>query len=217
MEQNHNSTKAPKFFQLWPTQFMPFNLPGNDQANHILSELVLEKNANLENMTVEYISNNIFNLDHPGIKWLKQCCDRAVLDYAKKSGINYNLEWTLQGWANVNMRGDYHNLHNHPHSWLSGTYYVSVPDQAEADVFRSDLNPCAISFFDPRPQANMNSIRNDGQVDPEFRILPNNGDIFLWPAFLHHLVHPNMSDKPRISISFNVILKWKDEYIANAE
>ena len=43
------------------------------------------------------------------------------------------------------------------------------------------------------------------------------GDIFLWPAFLHHLVHPNMSDKPRISISFNVILKWKDEYIANAE
>ena len=77
-------------------------------------------------------------------------------------------------------------LHNHPHSWLSGTYYVSVPDQAEVDVFRSDLNPCAISFFDPRPQANMNSIRNDGQVDPEFRILPNNGDIFLWPAFLHH-------------------------------
>ena len=163
MEQNHNSTKAPKFFQLWPTQFMSFNLPGNEQANHILSELVLEKNANLENMTVEYISNNIFNLDHPGIKWLKQCCDRAVLDYAEKSGINYNLEWTLQGWANVNMRGDYHNLHNHPHSWLSGTYYVSVPDQAEADVFRSDLNPCAISFFDPRPQANMNSIRNDGR------------------------------------------------------
>ena len=81
------------------------------------------------------------------------------------------------------MRGDYHNLHNHPHSWLSGTYYVSVPNQEEADVFRSDLNPCAISFFDPRPQANMNSIRNDGQVDPEFRILPNNGDIFCGQRF----------------------------------
>ena len=217
MEQNQNRAIGPKFIQLWPTQFMCFNLPGNEQANYILSELVLEKNAHQENMTVEYISNNIFTLEHPGIKWLKQCCDRAVLDYAKKIGINYNLEWTLQGWANINMRGDYHNLHNHPHSWLSGTYYVSVPNQEEADVFRSDLNPCAISFFDPRPQANMNSIRNDGQVDPEFRILPNNGDIFLWPAFLHHLVHPNMSDKPRISISFNVILKWKDEYIANAE
>ena len=46
-----------------------------------------------------------------------------------KSGINYNLEWTLQGWANVNMRGDYHNLITIPF-WLSGTL-VSVPDQVK--------------------------------------------------------------------------------------
>jgi len=26
-------------------------------------------------------------------------------------------------------------------------------------------------------------------------------------------VHPNMADAPRISISFNVVLKWKNEYI----
>ena len=113
----------------------------------------------------------------------------------------------------VNMKGDYHNLHNHPHSWLSGTYYISVPDQSDADIFRSDLNPGAISFFDPRPQANMNAIRNDGQVDPEHRLLPSAGDLYLWPAFLHHLVHPNMADLPRISISFNVVLKWKNDYI----
>jgi hypothetical protein len=29
----------------------------------------------------------------------------------------------------------------------------------------------------------------------------------LWPSFLHHLVHPNLVDDPRISISFNVIFK----------
>jgi hypothetical protein len=59
----------------------------------------------------------------------------------------------------------------------------------------------------------MNSIRNDGQVDAEHRLLPNDGDLFLWPAFLHHLVHPNMAEMPRISISFNVVLKWKNDYI----
>jgi len=164
-------------------------------------------------MTVDYTTDNIFITDHPALVWLRQCCDRAVLDYARHSGIDYDLDWILQGWANVNMRGDYHNLHNHPHSWLSGTYYVAVPDQSNADTFRSDLNPCAISFFDPRPQANMNAIRNDGQVDPEHRIMPRAGDLFIWPAFLHHLVHPNMSDMPRISISFNVVLKWKNDYI----
>jgi len=26
-------------------------------------------------------------------------------------------------------------------------------------------------------------------------------------------VHPNMADLPRISISFNVVLKWKNDYI----
>ena len=80
-------------------------------------------------------------------------------------------------------------------------------------MFRSDLNLAAISFFDRRPQANMNAIRDDAQVDPEYRLLTVVGDLFLWPAFLHHLMHSSMSDVPRISVSFNVVLKWKNDYI----
>ena len=213
MSTTEDTGGKPSFTQLWPTQFMRLSLPGHENANPILADHLLIQNTTHDDMTVDYASDNLFKTDHPALVWLRQCCDRAVLDYANQSGIEYELEWILQGWANINMRGDYHNLHNHPHSWLSGTYYVSVPDQSKAATFRSDLNPCAISFFDPRPQANMNSIRSDGQVDPEHRIMPLNGDLLLWPAFLHHLVHPNMSDSPRISISFNVVLKWKNEYI----
>ena len=169
----------PDFKQLWPTQFMSISLPGHDTANPVLADHLLSQNAALEDMTVDYTSDNLFTTDHPALIWLRQCCDRAVLDYARHAGIDYNLEWILQGWANVNMRGDYHNLHNYPHSWLSKTYYVSVPYQSDA----------------------------------EHRLLPNDGDLFLWPAFLDHLVHPNMADMPRISVSFNVVLKWKNEYI----
>jgi uncharacterized protein (TIGR02466 family) len=204
---------TPKFSQLWPTQFMSLNLPSNETANPVLANFILAQNVQTDDLTVNYTAENIFITDHPALIWLRQCCDRAVQDYARESGITYDLEWILQGWGNINMKGDYHNLHNHPHSWLSGTYYINVPDQSEANVFRSDLNPSAISFFDPRPQANMNSIRNDGQVDPEHRLLPRAGDLYLWPAFLHHLVHPNMTNSPRISISFNVVLKWKNDYI----
>jgi hypothetical protein len=84
---------------------------------------------------------------------------------------------------------------------------VNVPDQSAVKMHRTDLNPAEISFFDPRPQANMNAVKGDGQCDPEFRTLPKNGDLLLWPSFLHHLVHPNLVDDPRISISFNVIFK----------
>jgi hypothetical protein len=59
----------------------------------------------------------------------------------------------------------------------------------------------------------MTAIKADGQVDPEHRIQPRSGDILLWPAFVHHLVHPNLSQDHRISVSFNVVLRWSDTYL----
>ena len=121
----------------------------------------------------------------------------------------------LQGWGNVNMKGDFHNLRNHPHSWLSGTYYINVPNQSEAEVFRQDLNPASLSFFDPRPQTNINSIKNDKQVDPEHRIFPNSVNLYVWASFLHHLLHPNLSDTPRISLSYNVVVELSEKLFPN--
>ena len=60
----------------------------------------------------------------------------------------------------------------------------------------------------------MNSINKDPYVDPEHTILPKTGELLLWPAFLNHFVHPNLSDETRISISFNIILKWSDDYLS---
>jgi hypothetical protein len=51
----------------------------------------------------------------------------SINDYKNNLGIGYEMDWHVQAWPNVNRFGDYHNLHNHPHSWLSGTYYVQVP------------------------------------------------------------------------------------------
>ena len=47
--------------------------------------------------------------------------------------------------------------------------------------------------------------------------MPSPGDILLWPAFLMHFVHPNLSETPRISISFNAMLKWSEEYVPRQE
>ena len=148
-----NEPGKPEFKNLWPTQFMSLSLPA---ANPVLADHLLSQNAALDDMTVDYTSDNLFATDHPALIWLQQCCDRAVLDYAGQAGIDYELEWVLQGWANVNMRGDYHNLHNHPHSWLSGTYYVSVSDQSDADTF--PLAWIRVQLVLIHPQANMNSI-----------------------------------------------------------
>ena len=39
---------------------------------------------------------NLMALDHPAIKWLATCIDRAVLDYSKISNIDYSFEWHVQ-------------------------------------------------------------------------------------------------------------------------
>lgn len=210
---NQPAPDRPQIQPLWPTLFLSHRLPGYEQANPVLLELIQRMEQARPDLTTDYLEGNFFAESHPVIDWLEACIRRCVSDYAGATGIDYELDFHVQGWANVNRFGDYHNLHNHPYSWLSGTYYVQIPDKNRELPGRSDLDPGAISFFDPRPQANMNAIKRDAQVNPEHRVQPRPGDILLWPAFVHHLVHPNLSDQMRVSISFNVVLRWHDRYM----
>ena len=71
---------APQFLDLWPTQLMRIRLPGADAANPVLAGVIMERNAGLEDMTVDYTSDNLFASEHPAVQWLHQCCNRAILD-----------------------------------------------------------------------------------------------------------------------------------------
>lgn len=205
---------------------MQRNLPNATLANETLLGVILEQETAYKasaqpntaksptDLTSDYLSQDFLIINNPVIGWLKECINKSVIDYLQHIGMDYEVKWGLQAWPNINRRGDYHNLHNHPHSYLSGTYYVAVPGTQSLDkANRSDLNPSAISFYDPRGQANMLAIKGDAQVDAEHRVMPSAGMLLLWPSFLHHFVHPNASDELRVSISFNVVLKWRDEYV----
>ena len=164
------------------------------------------------NVTTNYTENNILNIDHPGTNWLRDSLNKAVISYMAALAIDYTVDWQIHSWPNINRLGDYHDPHNHPHSYLSGTYYLKVPNTKEIGS-RKDSRPNHITLYDPRPGINMNSISKDPYIDPEFTIFPEPGLLMLWPAFLNHFVHPNFSKKTRISISFNIILKWSNQYL----
>jgi len=207
------------FVQLWPTTLLRRSLPSHDLANAELLRLVTameegKADEGLQDFTTDYRSGNILTVDNPAIGWLRDCINKTIIDYLKHAGLSYPVNWGLQGWANVNRRGDYHDPHNHPHAYLSGTYYVAVPPaEHELPENRPDVRPGAITFYDPRGFANMTAIRDDPQIEAEFTHRPEPGDLLLWPAFLLHFVHPNLSDEKRVSISFNATLKWSDDYL----
>src|SRR6056300_1608262 len=98
-------TITPQFHQLWPTQLMELTLPGHEMANPVLADFVLQANASRDDMTAQYLNDNIFMIDHPALQWLNQCCHQAILDYTRNLGIDYDLDFAIQGWPNVNMKG----------------------------------------------------------------------------------------------------------------
>ena len=107
-------------------------LPGCEDANRALESEILRIDSDHSDLTTDYLSGNLLILEHPAISWLRECINQATIVYIRRLGIDYQLDWQLQGWTNVNRFGDYHNLHNHPHAWLSGTYYVSPRHQRAA-------------------------------------------------------------------------------------
>lgn len=103
-------------------------------------------------------------------------------------------------WINVMDRGGAHAGHIHPHSVISGTYYVTVPKGASA-----------IRFEDPRLAMMMAAPAkraNAARANRTFVTLqPRPGTLLLWESFLRHDVPPNAARGKRISVSFNYALK----------
>jgi uncharacterized protein (TIGR02466 family) len=99
-------------------------------------------------------------------------------------------------WINVMDKGAVHAAHIHPHSVISGTYYVTAPDKAGA-----------IRFEDPRLAMLMAAPPKKTNAKPANRpfvtIAPRPGMLLLWESWLRHGVEPNRAKAPRISISFN--------------
>ena len=198
---------------LWPTKLVRRHLPGFEEPTQAMVKLIRDMERVNKNLTTDYLAPDFFNQDHPAVNWLRDHVNATVVDYLRAIGIDYDVKWLIQGWPNVNRLGDYHDAHNHPGSYLSGTFYLKVPTVKEPMRNRDDVRPSHITFYDPRPGINMNSISKDPYVDPEFTVLPEPGLLMIWPAFLNHFIHPNLSKETRVTVSFNIVLKWQDHYL----
>lgn len=126
-----------------------------------------------------------------------------ILD-AHVSAFAEDLEFDLDGralklediWINILPQGGVHTSHIHPHSVISGTTYVAVPDGASA-----------IKFEDPRLPMMMAAPPRRKDARQDLRSFhyeaPRAGDVLLWESWLRHEVPVNMSEDERISVSFN--------------
>jgi uncharacterized protein (TIGR02466 family) len=134
----------------------------------------------------------------PTFESLRKKLKRHVAIYAAA------VEWDLQGreldmtdcWVNIMPRGTVHGLHLHPHSSLSGTYYVQVPRGSPG-----------IKFEDPRLERFMaappRKLAAKREARPWVSFPAAAGQLLLFESWLRHEVLPNTVHAERISVSFN--------------
>lgn len=110
----------------------------------------------------------------------------------------------IELWANIMHRQGHQLPHFHPEGWLSGCYYVQMPDRVETS---GEAHEGWIEFG--RPAYHM-----PHKAEPKTRLIkPEPGMIVLFPSFMFHHTIPFDSDEPRISCAFDVIPRdWASEY-----
>lgn len=193
------------FNGVWPTMLVRRRLPGFDAPTAGLAAYILDQEAREADFTARYQEQNFFSVDHPAVRWLKDQIDQTAGAFLRHAGIERPLKWTLFSWYNVNRYGDHHAPHTHPRSYLSGTYYVRVPEEpGHAD--NPLARPGCISFYDPRTGAGMISVGSEPDGRSTHVVRPVSGTLLMWPSPVQHYVHPNLSDELRITISFNLII-----------
>ncbi|HEY9038317.1 MAG TPA: TIGR02466 family protein [Roseovarius sp.] len=120
------------------------------------------------------------------------------------AGFAEDLEFDLGGkklkldslWINILPEGGTHASHIHPHSVISGTTYVTMPEGTSAIKFEDPRLPMMMAA-PPRRKDARDELRTFTYVKPEV------GEVLLWESWLRHEVPVNMSEDDRISVSFN--------------
>lgn len=119
-----------------------------------------------------------------------------------------DLEFDLDGrdlvlediWINILPEGGFHSAHIHPHSVISGTTYVSMPEGASA-LKLEDPRHAMMMAAPPRRKDARDELKSFVYVKPAV------GDVLLWESWLRHEVVMNEAEDERVSVSFNY--RWE--------
>jgi len=115
---------------------------------------------------------------------------------------------TLRSWTvAVNMDG-HEGWHIHPDGWLSGVFYVEVPDLSATDAAHAGQIE-----FGPYPLG----PAADNTVWPSCTVQPRTSDLLLFPSYFAHRTWPTHVEPDRICISFDVLRRGIESPIATAE
>ena len=145
-----------------------------------------------------YASLNDLPRRDPAFDDLRRILDRHVRAFAEAAHFDLGGKKPKLDslWVNILRPGGSHSGHIHPHSIISGTFYIRVPKGSGA-----------LKLEDPRLGLMMAAPARKPDAPEAFNsfiyVEPAKGAVLLWESWLRHEVVPGTAKSDRISISFN--------------
>lgn len=144
-----------------------------------------------------YASLNDLPKRDPAFAELQRDLVRHAATFADELAFDLGRKPRLDSiWVNLLKPGGHHSAHIHPHSILSGTFYVEVPKGSGS-----------IRFEDPRlPMMMAAPVRREDapeELRPFATVEPKPGLLLIWESWLRHEVLPGDARDERLSVSFN--------------
>ena len=173
---------------------------------------VYEFGRSISASSLDYINNlekiqNIGNrrtaatdvLKHEALSELKEFCEASLADYFETvycPSSDLDL-YITQSWFNYADSGEFHHVHYHPNSFISGVFYV-----------QTDCNSDRITFFNPLPKNFRILSKTYTQFNSRDWWVPaQQGVLVLFPSYLDHDVPCVKHSETRISLAFNSFFK----------
>jgi len=186
----------------WPTVFYYKDLPNSEKFNQELEEKILawsksDTGLNKTNRNGWHSTTDMHT--RPEFKELVDVLYQMQFEIYQKENLA-GEPFLGNMWANLNYPGGSNAMHIHPNSLWSGAYYVAA-ESTSGNIYFED--PRAVSLMTMPRRTTEQPVNERRIIDS----LPQAGRLIMFPSWVNHGVRENLSNKNRISVSFNFIQK----------
>lgn len=198
----------------FPTPILRKQFADTEAVNSGLRALALERektspNVGRSNVGGWHSTEDLFEWPGPAVATFRGYVADGVSEithFSMEGKLDRPIDTDMDGgaWINLCRDGGYNKIHNHPDCHWSGVYYVSLGNQAEDAPRGAGM----IEFLDPRMGATDVGL-NGADAFPKLVVDPQPGLMVIFPSWLYHYVNPFHGTGERISVAFNVNLRFK--------
>jgi hypothetical protein len=122
-----------------------------------------------------------------------------IMSLGEANGLSFKPDvqvWFRDSWIVISRAHDYNPVHKHS-SQLSGIVYVKVPPQV---AIPTTMDGKLHFLFGQQQESNLDLLGNR-------LVIPKEGDLYLFPAWMQHVVYPFEGPGERVSYAFNLFAR----------